>query len=209
MNSMIRRTAEVLFPDLLFGLDIKEHQVLLTFDDGPHPASTLFILSLLEEYRARAIFFCLGKNAEQYPTLFSRITEKGHLIGNHSYSHLNGWKTGTTRYCENVEKGQKILGSTLFRPPYGKLTPMQYFILRRKYRIALWTHLVRDYDLGMQPRHELKRLLNKVKPGAIMTFHDSEKAVKNLQQFLPSALKAITDKGFQFALPEQINQSQL
>ncbi|MGQ9847471.1 MAG: polysaccharide deacetylase family protein, partial [Bacteroidales bacterium] len=123
----------------------KEKYIYLTFDDGPTPKATPWVLTLLDKYQFKATFFCLGKNAKQYPKLIEEIFKHGHTIGNHGYEHLNGWKTKNKIYIENVEKGAYILKSKIYRPPFGKISPLQWLILKKKHKIIFWHYLSKDY----------------------------------------------------------------
>ena len=172
-------------------------KIHLTFDDGPTPGITDRVLTLLDEFDAKATFFCLGKNVLANQELFNAIIEKGHTVGNHSYSHLNGWKTKKKEYLEDVIKANEIIKSQFFRPPYGKISLSQWFSLRRrKYRIILWTRLSRDYDKTRSVEYILKRIKKASHAGAVIVFHDSEKSWPVLQKVLPEYLEYLKQNDF-------------
>lgn len=198
------RLTGFVYPQSIFRLPVSSKIIFLTFDDGPSASSTPFILNLLSRHQAKATFFCLGKNVEQNPESFQTILKAGHRIGNHSYSHPNGWLTSASQYAEDVDRCSTLIESDLFRPPYGRITPFQFYQLRKKYKIVFWSQLVPDYDPGMQPQKEFKRLIKNVLPGSILVFHDSEKAFPQMRQILPQFLDYYSSKGFRFeALPFQ------
>lgn len=166
-----------------------EKNIFLTFDDGPTPEVTLRVLALLKEYNAKATFFCLGKNVEQNPEIFKEILINGHAVGNHSYSHLNGWITDNKRYFADINKASQIINSKLFRPPYGKISPLQWWVLKKHFRIVLWTCLSKDYAESYNKEEILKRIKKNTKNNAIFVFHDTIKASKKLFNILPEFLK--------------------
>jgi peptidoglycan/xylan/chitin deacetylase (PgdA/CDA1 family) len=183
-----------------------EKVVYLTFDDGPTPEITDWTLELLEEFRAKATFFCIGENIAQHPALFKKIQAAGHSIGNHTYNHLNGWHSTTKKYTENVLKCESELNSfaagntlrqKLFRPPYGKITPKLFRFLREnEYKIVMWDVLSADFDTSISPEKCAANVLENIEPGSIIIFHDSIKASKNLKYALPTTLKFLTKKGY-------------
>lgn len=183
-------------------LEVKTHvpsqlnEVYLTFDDGPHPEITPWVLDVLDQYQAKATFFCLGKNVEKYPSVYEQILKKGHSVGNHSYSHPYGGNTNTQIYVQDVDRASKIINSTLFRPPYGRITPRQYWELKKRYSIVLWDVLSQDYDLTQSPEKIIDRVLKKTKPGSIIVFHDSDKASALLKKTLPFILEQLIIRGF-------------
>lgn len=170
----------------------------LTFDDGPTQIVTPWVLDTLLKFHAKATFFCLGKNAERYPEIFERIKKLGHKIGNHTYSHLNGWKTANKEYFDDIELGQTYLNAKLFRPPYGKITHFQLTNLRKKFKIVMWDVLSRDYDTGISKTTCYNNVIKNVKPGSVVVFHDSVKASQNLYFALPAMLEYFTAQGYKF-----------
>jgi peptidoglycan/xylan/chitin deacetylase (PgdA/CDA1 family) len=188
----------ILFPNFLWRSDPHNNAIYLTFDDGPHPRITEDVCDLLKGYNAKATFFCVGDNVQKYPETLKMILELGHSVGNHTYHHLNGWKTHTETYINDIQKCASLLSSTLFRPPYGRITPKQYQLLKLKYKVVMWDILTRDYDPNLNVKHALKTCTNNMKPGSILVFHDSEKAQKNLLTMLPHILEYGKQNGFTF-----------
>lgn len=194
------------FPQLLWEMppgDLPAGQagktLYLTFDDGPQPDQTTFVLEQLKAYDARATFFCLGKNIERYPTLFEQIIDAGHSIGNHSYHHLNGWETDDESYFLDIDLCQPLTGTNLLRPPYGRITPSQIDYLKDQYQIVLWDVLSGDFDHHLSPEDCLHNVISHASPGSIIVFHDSVKAKANLTYALPKVLEHFSDKGVTFA----------
>ena len=196
-----------IFPNYIWDLPNLENKIYLTFDDGPTPEITEWILQELEKHHAKATFFCIGKNIEKQPRLFDKLISEGHAIGNHTFNHLKGWNTPTETYLENVEwcnlEIQKLKNlyseSKLFRPPYGKIKRSQSKILRRLgFKIIMWDVLSADFDQTISPEQCLKNVLEKAKSGSIIVFHDSVKAFPNLEYTLPKALAFLEKKGFVF-----------
>jgi len=172
----------------------------LTFDDGPVPEVTPRVLEILQEAGVKATFFCVGDNVQRNPEIYSQILDAGHATGNHTWHHLNGWTTPPGAYLEDTSRCAGVVQSTLFRPPYGRITPSQYLLLRKSYRIVLWSLLSGDFDKHITPEKCLKNLTDNVRPGDIIVFHDSLKAFKNLEFALPSFLKYAASEGYSFAL---------
>ncbi len=177
--------------------------IYLTFDDGPNPHTTDWILNLLNQYRAKATFFCIGNNVEQHPDLFKKLTAGEHQIGNHTYHHLNGMHTNTQTYINDIEKAQTLIKSNLFRPPYGKLTPKQHKILSEKgFKTVFWSHISYDFDPTLSSSKRMEKTLKGVKNNSIVVFHDSTKAFLQLEKELPLLLEKWTQEGYVFkALP--------
>ena len=176
-------------------------EIFLTFDDGPIPEVTPWVLSELKKYNAKATFFCIGANIEKYPDVFRQIISEGHSVGNHTYNHLNGWKTKTKEYFDNVSKCESLIKAhekKLFRPPYGKIKPSQYSILKTQYSVVMWDVLSGDFDQTISEEKCLKNVLTKTREGSIVVFHDSLKAKKNLQYALPKVLEHFSKEGFKF-----------
>jgi peptidoglycan/xylan/chitin deacetylase (PgdA/CDA1 family) len=175
----------------------KDKSIYLTFDDGPNPLSTPWILELLNKHDAKASFFCLGKNTKENPYLFQKIQTEGHQIGNHTFNHLKGFKTNDKDYLEDVSLAAKYIPSKLFRPPYGKMKPSQYKKIRALgYTTVFWTHISFDFDHSMDNKLCLKKLKRAVKPGAIIVFHDSEKAFPQLKKILPPFLQYLKEVNY-------------
>lgn len=183
----------------------EEKTVYLTFDDGPTPQVTEWVISQLKKYDAKATFFCIGNNIEKHPDIYAKVILDGHAIGNHTFDHLNGWKTSKNKYLENVALcEEKILkfekpsdnfkeGAKLFRPPYGRTKPSQAKILREKgYQIIMWDVLSADFDQSISPEQCFENVLKNVKSGSIIVFHDSVKAFPNLEYTLPRTLEFLS-----------------
>ena len=172
--------------------------VYLSFDDGPIPQVTSWVLDTLSDYEAKATFFCVGENVKKYPDLYHRILTAGHATGNHTHSHFNGWKHTTRQYLKNVAACAALVKSDLFRPPYGKITRKQYHVIRERYRVIMWDVLSGDFDKNTSKEKCLKNVLSKTRSGSIIVFHDSLKAWKNLHYTLPRALKHFKESGYTF-----------
>lgn len=164
-------------------------KIYLTFDDGPTPEATPWVLSLLDKYQFKATFFCLGKQALQYPELIEEMKKAEHTIGNHGFEHLKGWNTSNKLYIENTQKGADILNTKLFRPPYGKISPIQWFKLRKQYQIVLWDYLSKDYLPKEKFNGFYHKLIKHTKPNHIIVFHDSVQAIPQLKLHLENYFK--------------------
>jgi peptidoglycan/xylan/chitin deacetylase (PgdA/CDA1 family) len=162
--------------------------VYLTFDDGPTRNITPKVLEILDCYSAKATFFCLGKNVVESPELLIEIKSAGHAIGNHGYNHLSGWVTPNDAYIENAIKGMQLINSNLFRPPYGKITPIQIKKLKSNVKIVIWSIMSMDFDNNLSAVKCLNNLINHIYPGAIIVFHDTEQAEDRLFYILPKLL---------------------
>lgn len=205
------RFIQRLYPERIWAFASTSNSVYLTFDDGPIPEVTPWVLDLLKEYDAKATFFCIGENVQKHPTIFKRIVSEGHAVGNHTFNHLNGWKTETSEYLENVEKAEKQITdeqpgmpekfSRLFRPPYGRIRSSQAKKLQKKgYRIVMWDILTFDYDATISPEKCLQNVLKKIRSGSVVVFHDSLKAQKNLRYVLPKVLEFISEKNWECSI---------
>ncbi len=185
-------------PNLIWHKSREEKRIFLTFDDGPIPVVTPFVLETLKSFNARATFFCIGDNVRKYPDLFKRVVNEGHRIGNHTFNHLNGWKTADTIYLENVKKCANLVNSNLFRPPYGRGKRSQYSILNTQYSIIMWDVLSGDFDEDLKPERCLENVLKHTENGSIVVFHDSLKAFPRVEYALPRALEVWKAKGYSF-----------
>lgn len=215
------RFIQRLYPERVWAFSQKEDTIYLTFDDGPIPEVTPWVLDELKKYNAKATFFCIGENVQKHPEIFRRMLAEGHSVGNHTFNHLNGWHTETSEYVKNVEKagrqmiedgrqmteeGSRMIDNSkivnhqslivnLFRPPYGKITSQQAKILQQKgFKIVMWDILSYDYDTTISPEKCLQNVLKNIKPGSVVVFHDSLKAEKNLRYVLPKVLEFIGEK---------------
>jgi peptidoglycan/xylan/chitin deacetylase (PgdA/CDA1 family) len=175
-----------------------ERKIYLTFDDGPVPDVTPGLLDVLKEENIRATFFCVGENVEKHPELYSRVLAEGHAVGNHTYNHLNGWKTHGNQYIRNVLKCAACVDSKLFRPPYGRAKKSQMAMLSGQYRIIMWDVLSYDYDKSTSPEQCLRNVSDHVRNGSVIVFHDSLKAQRNMEYTLPRFIRFAKDQGFAF-----------
>lgn len=195
-----------LFKGFVWDLPNTDNTIYLTFDDGPTPEVTEWVLSVLAEHDVKATFFCIGNNIEKHPDIFRKVVEAGHTIANHTYNHMNGWKTGDEIYFENIEatehsiaKHSGIGRTTLFRPPYGKIKGTQADEVRRRgYRIVMWDVLSADFDRTITPEKCLQNVTRNTRSGSVIIFHDSVKAFPNLEYALPKAIEYLKGKGFRF-----------
>ncbi len=192
-----------IYPRRLWSMPATEKNIYLTFDDGPQPLVTTFVLEELKKYNAKATFFCIGKNVIEYPTIYKRIIDEGHSVGNHTQNHLNGWKTPTNEYLNDVTIASKHIKSNLFRPPYGRLRSAQARKIAQalddKYaKVVMWDVLSGDFDETLSKEQCLKNVMDKTGEGSIIVFHDSEKAFSRLQYVLPLFLGAFAQKGYSF-----------
>ena len=188
-----------IFPDMIWEIEDR-NGIFLTFDDGPTPGITEWILSTLKRYDAKATFFVLGKNAEMYPDLMQRIIDEGHKIGNHTYSHQKGWGMPLEKYIEDVDFADDILHSDLFRPPYARVTPSQMRALGLRYKIIMWNVLSRDYALGVSPKECYRGVVKYLRPGCIVAFHDSVN--RNMSYALPKILERTQELGLKCKIIE-------
>jgi peptidoglycan/xylan/chitin deacetylase (PgdA/CDA1 family) len=187
-----------LFKDAIWRFDEPGQIVYLTFDDGPIPDVTPWILELLEKEDIKATFFCVGENVSNFPELYKQILDGGHSVGNHTYNHLQGLKNDNQNFIRNIEKAGLYIDSDLFRPPHGFMKSSQYKYLKEKFSIVMWDLVSCDYDSRLKPEKVLKNVKNFVRPGSILTFHDSKKAKKNLIKALPLSIKWMKEQGYSF-----------
>jgi len=183
---------------LYWSVPADKKKIYLTFDDGPTPELTQSILKILREFEAKATFFCVGNNASDHPEIFKDIKLRGHSVGNHTHHHLKGWKTPIKEYLDDIEMCGSFVDSSLFRPPYGKITPLQIKRLRDRYRIIMWNVLSRDFDQRIGFRECLNRCKKATRPGAIVVFHDNVKASGNMLYTLPRYLEYFVNQGYDF-----------
>jgi peptidoglycan-N-acetylglucosamine deacetylase len=198
------RLIKWLFPNYIWEISSID-SVYLTFDDGPTPKVTNWVLDQLKKYNAKATFFCIGENIQKYPEIFKSLTSKGHSIGNHTFNHLNGWQTSNKVLMENIESCQSEIrklqsaNCNLFRPPYGKIKPSQSRNLQKSgYKIIMWDVLSADFDTSISKEKCLKNVLENIQPGSIVVFHDSKKAFINLEYVLPKVLDFCKTKNWKF-----------
>ncbi|MCR4915358.1 MAG: polysaccharide deacetylase family protein [Prevotella sp.] len=187
-----------LYPKALWRMDRRERAVYLTFDDGPIPESTPFILDILRRFGVRATFFVVGDNVRKYPDLFQQIIDEGHLVGNHTHNHISGFRHTVRDYMFNVEKANAYIRSHFFRPPHGWMRLSQYAWLSRRYKVVMWDVVTRDYSKWMTPDDIVNNVKRYVRNGSIITFHDSLKAIDKLHTALPQSLQWLTEQGYAF-----------
>ena len=192
-----------MYPSYLWSMPAKEKILYFTFDDGPHPVITPFVLDELKKRNAHATFFCIGKNVRSYPDVYKRILDEGHAVGNHTQHHLNGWKTGNKDYMADIFEAGKYIDSALFRPPYGRITSFQAKNLQQTLKnpdakVIMWDVLSADFDETLSGENCLKHVVLNAGKGSIIVFHDSEKAWKRLEYALPRALDFFEKNGYRF-----------
>ncbi|MDY0903379.1 polysaccharide deacetylase family protein [Pedobacter sp. CFBP9032] len=203
------------YPSLLWNKSRTEKVIYLTFDDGPIPNVTDFVLKTLKAFNAKATFFCIGDNIVKHPDVYANVINDGHAIGNHTFNHLKGWKTDDETYIENILKCQALTKSNLFRPPYGRikksqirslqslvLSPQSDSRLKIQYsrlNIIMWDVLSGDFDINLSPEKCYQNVIRHTENGSIIVFHDSLKAFDRLAYALPRVLKYFKNKGFTFS----------
>jgi len=190
-----------LYGNCIWEMPNTEKIIYLSFDDGPHPVITPFVLDTLAQYNAKATFFCIGKNVVEQSAVYERIVQEGHAVGNHTFNHLNGWHTNDAVYLQDIATAKKHIDAPLFRPPYGRITSFQLKILATdQYQLTsiMWTVLSGDFDQKMSKEKCLQNVLTKTGKGSIVVFHDSEKAFEKLKYALPKVLEHFSRKGYQF-----------
>lgn len=192
---------------LVWRVPSTQKELYLTFDDGPVPGPTEFVLDTLQSFNIKATFFCIGDNIAKHPQVFDRIVNAGHSIGNHTFNHLNGWKTTSEQYVANTLKCDSYIkvittagGKKLFRPPYGRITRKQISLLKDDFTIVMWDVLSQDYDASLSSEKCLQNTIAATRPGSVVVFHDSFKAEKNLRFALPRYIQDCLDKGYVFKL---------
>lgn len=199
-NSRVRlpKLFHLLYPKAVWNIRQAEKVVYLTFDDGPVPEVTPWVLDLLKQENIQATFFCVGENVQTYPEVFQQIVEAGHQTGNHTFNHLQGMKCSRDAYLANIEKADQLIGSKLFRPPHGLLKRSQYRQLKNRFRLIMWDVLSRDFDQKISPEQVCQNVLTYARPGSVIIFHDSLKAEKNIKGALPRVIRELKNQGYQF-----------
>lgn len=189
------------YPNLIWeGSSTSEKSVYLTFDDGPIPEITPWVLDLLREYETKATFFCIGDNVRKYPEIYLRIISEGHSVGNHTYNHLKGWGSIDAEYIENVKLASELIDSKLFRPPYGRIKKSQIGLLENDYQIIMWSVLSGDYNRRRSPQQCFLNVKRNIRPGSIIVFHDSIKAERNMKYAVQKTLELFKAQGFTASL---------
>jgi peptidoglycan-N-acetylglucosamine deacetylase len=201
----ITKLFNCLYPKFIWEMPPVEKVIYLTFDDGPIPEVTPFVLEILDKYNAEATFFCVGQNIEKHPDVFKQVIEKGHAVGNHTHSHIKGWRSPVETYIadfKNCDEQLSLLtdlkSKKLFRPPYGRITRKQAKVVRNTHEIIMWSVLTKDYDARLSPEQCLERAIKATESGAIVLFHDSLKAQKNMRYALPQYLAHFSALGYRF-----------
>ncbi|MGO2357997.1 polysaccharide deacetylase family protein [Mesonia sp.] len=205
MAELIPLLGKLLYPHRIWHGSRKEKVLYLTFDDGPIPEVTPWVLQLLDQFQAKATFFCIGENIQKHPAVLQAILKEEHRVGNHTLQHVNGWKTPSEEYLRQIHDTQQLINKyvstsakALFRPPYGKSTSSQAKMILKDYEMVMWDVLSKDYDAQISKEKCWKRLLNHTKNGSILVFHDSIKAKKNLEYVLPKVLAHYSKLGYRF-----------
>jgi peptidoglycan/xylan/chitin deacetylase (PgdA/CDA1 family) len=198
------------YPELLWRVNTREKVVYLTFDDGPHPEITPWVLDQLKAADAKALFFCVGENVEKYPDIYARILAEGHQTGNHTYNHLNGWNSDSRKYLKNLVRCAQVVNSRFFRPPYGRVKKSQSALIRKQFQIVMWDVLSGDFDAATTPEECLDQTLRSTREGSVVVFHDSAKAKVNLTYTLPRYLQQMKNNGYRMnafiSLPPPANR---
>ena len=190
-----------LYPQLIWDSDKRDRTIYLTFDDGPIPIVTPFVLNILEQYKAKATFFCIGDNANKHTDIFEKVKTAGHTIGNHTFNHLKGWDTADDVYVQNFAKADELLHTPLFRPPYGRIKRSQIKLLKQQQlnlKIIMWDVLSGDFDTTLTPEKCLQNVTMNAGNGSIVLFHDSQKAFEKVVYALPRVLEYFGGKGYRF-----------
>jgi peptidoglycan/xylan/chitin deacetylase (PgdA/CDA1 family) len=186
------------YKKVIWRKDSQSKTLYLTFDDGPIPEVTPWVLDVLDRYNIKATFFCVGENVWRYPDLYKDLLQRGHQTGNHTYNHLRGFFTSTRKYLSNVEKAAEYIQSDLFRPPHGELRTPQYFRLRKKYRIVQWDVITRDYNPNLTGEQVFGIVRKYARNGSVIVFHDSLKSERNMKYALPKAIEYLLGQGYTF-----------
>ena len=187
-----------IFPRRTWGFSRSIDHVFLTFDDGPNPEITPWILDYLKEKNIQATFFCVGSNIKRYPELFQRINTEGHSVGNHTMNHDKGTKVPFQQYKSSISETQKLIGNNLFRPPYGRINAWKSYQLSKEYQLIMWSWLSYDFDPSIQISTILKKAKNQIKAGDILVLHDNPKVTDRVKELLPKLIEIIEQKGLKF-----------
>ena len=191
-----------LYPKALWRMNPDEKAVYLTFDDGPVPAITPWVVDLLGKYDIKATFFMVGDNVRKHPQEYMYVVKNGHKVGNHTFNHLKGIFTDAERYIENVEQANALIHSNLFRPPHGLLNHILYNRLSKNYTFVMWDLVTRDYSYRMTGEDVYRNVKKYTRNGSIITFHDSQRAEENLKYALPRAIEWLLEQGYSFKVFE-------
>ena len=191
-----------LYPHAHWRMNTSEKAVYLTFDDGPIPEVTPWVLDVLDKYQIKATFFMVGDNVRKHPDEYKMVVERGHRIGNHTFNHLKGFEEGSERYIANIDKADCYLSTDLFRPPHGIMRMKQYRMLSKRYRIIMWDLVTRDYNPKLNGEQVLRKVCKYARNGSIITFHDSLRSVDNLRYALPRAIEWLQGEDYEFKVFE-------
>lgn len=194
------RIFRMLYPGALWRMDPREKAVYLTFDDGPIPGVTPWVLDLLDKYQIKATFFMVADNAVKHPKEYQMVVERGHRIGNHTFNHVRGFQISLEDYIANTEKANELFQTDLFRPPHGFMTRAQYQYAKANYRIVMWDLVTRDYSKRLNGPQVLRKVKNCARNGSIITFHDSLKAEDKLRYALPRSIDWLLEQGYSFKI---------
>ena len=189
-----------LFPGAIWRINKSEKCVYLTFDDGPIPEVTPWVLDLLDKYNIKATFFCVGDNVRKYPEVYQMVLDRGHLVGNHTFNHRQGIRSFTKRYVANVELASEYIKSDLFRPPHGHLRFNQFFWLKKRYKVVMWDVVTRDYSWRMNAKEVFDVVKKYTRNGSVIVFHDSLKAEERMKDALPKSIEWLLEQGYTFKL---------
>jgi peptidoglycan/xylan/chitin deacetylase (PgdA/CDA1 family) len=189
---------KALYKTAIWRKETTEKKIYLTFDDGPIPQVTPWVLDILTKYGIKATFFCVGDNVRKYPEIFERIKAEGHRVGNHTFNHIAGFQWDNDTYIENIEEADKLIQSDLFRPPHGHITKSQFRKLKEKYQIVMWDVITRDYNYNLKPERVFDIVKKYARNGSLIVFHDSIKAEKNMRYAMPKAIEYLLSNGYTF-----------
>lgn len=206
----LSKTPEIIKPiaaDLVWDIPTKRREVFLTFDDGPVPEVTPLVLDILDQYDAKATFFCVGANVEKHPEVFMDVINRGHAVGNHTWAHESGWKTSQMSYFKSVLNCHSLVQSKLFRPPYGRIKKQQADVLKKRFNLIMWDVLSGDWDASRSIEKCYESVEKYTKPGSIIVFHDSLKAFDRVIHVLPMYLEYLQNNGYETALLTEENTS--
>lgn len=191
-----------MYPKAIWRMDPNEKAVYLTFDDGPIPQMTPWVLDVLDKYHIKATFFLVGDNVRKHPKEFEMLKERGHRLGNHTFNHIRGFEWLTKNYLANTEKANELIKTDLFRPPHGHMRWLQYELLRRKYKIIMWDLVTRDYSKHLNGEQVFEKVKQYARNGSIITFHDSIKSEQNTKYALPRSIEWLLEQGYEFKVFE-------
>ena len=189
-----------LYPEAIWRMNPDEKAVYLTFDDGPIPGITSWVLDMLDKYGIKATFFMVGDNVRKYPAEYQMVVDRGHRIGNHTFNHIRGFEFASEDYLDNAGKANDVLKTDLFRPPHGHLRRAQYRALKQHYKIIMWDVVTRDYSKRLNGKQVFRKVKKYVRNGSIITFHDSVKSEKNLKYALPRSIEWLLEQGYEFKI---------